>query len=122
MSDLQSRIQAPPPRWAEADRERAVLITHIVAFATGVPAGDIASPGRQSPEAGTARALAMYLANTALAWTLSRVGAAFERDRTTVGHACRRMEDRRDDPVFDVRVAELEACLRAAPSCTGGLA
>lgn len=121
MSELQSLIHSPPPRWAEADRDRAVLITHIVAYATGVPAAEIAGPGRQSPEAGDARALAMYLANTALAWPLIRVGAAFERDRTTVGYACRRMEDRRDDPMFDARVAELEACLRAAPSCTGGL-
>lgn len=121
MSGLQSHIQAPPSRRPQADRDRAVLITHIVAFATGVSAPDIAAPGRQSPEAGEARALAMYLAHTALAWPLVRVGAAFERDRTTVGYACRRMEDRRDDAAFDRRVAELEACLRAAPVSPGVL-
>ena len=119
MSDLPSRIHTPTRR-PEADRDRAVLVTHVVSFATGVPALQIAAVGRLSPDAGTARALAMYLAHTALSWSLARVGAAFGRDRSTVSHACRRMEDRRDEPLFDLRVAELEACLRAAPASTGG--
>ncbi len=105
----------PPLRRLEADRDRAVLITHLVAYSTGVPAGEIVAAGRTGAEAAEARHLAMYLAHTALSWTLARVGAAFGRDRTTVGHACRRVEDRRDDALFDARVDALEACLRAAP-------
>ena len=30
------------------------------------------------------------------------------RDRTTVGHACQVVEDRRDEPAFDAFVATLE--------------
>ena len=40
---------------------------------------------------------------------------AFGRDRTTAGHACAQVEDRRDDPGFDSRLQALETCLRALP-------
>jgi hypothetical protein len=33
--------------------------------------------------------------------SLTEVGAMFGRDRTTVAHACLRVEYRRDDPNFD---------------------
>lgn len=115
MSDLHSRLEAAPPPRRRADRERAVLITHLVAYATGVSAREIAAPGRRAQPASEARALAMYLCHVELSWPLSRVGAAFDRDRTTVGHACRRVEDRRDDAGFDARVSELGACVRACP-------
>jgi chromosomal replication initiation ATPase DnaA len=36
------------------------------------------------------------------------IGVAFGRDRTTVGHACHVVEDRRDDPVFDDFVSAAE--------------
>ena len=115
MSSLASRLSRPPPRQLEADRDRAVLITHLVAFSTGVPAREIVANGRAGVSASEARHLAMYLAHTGLGWPLARVGAAFSRDRTTVGHACRRVEDRRDDVAFDRRVEALEECLRHAP-------
>ncbi len=115
MSSLASRITRPPSPRGEADRDRAVLITHLVAFSTGVPAREIVSSGRAALPASEARHLAMYLAHTGLGWPLARVGAAFGRDRTTVGHACRRVEDRRDDPGFDRSVEALEDCLRHAP-------
>jgi hypothetical protein len=37
-----------------------------------------------------------------------RGGHLFERDRTTVAHACGLVEDRRDDPDFDHRLNHLE--------------
>ncbi len=116
MPSLASRLSRPPPLQLEADRDRAVLITHLVAFSTGVPAREIVSMGRAASPASEARHLAMYLAHTGLGWPLARVGAAFGRDRTTVGHACRRVEDRRDDPAFDRSVEVLEDCLRHAPA------
>lgn len=112
---LDASLLHPPLRREETDRDRAVLITHMVAYATGVPALEIVAGAPSAGPAADARHLAMYLAHTALSWTLARVGAAFGRDRTTVGHACRRVEDRRDDPGFDACVAALEASLRAAP-------
>lgn len=122
MPSLASRLRHPPSPRGEADRDRAILITHLVAFCTGVSAREIAASGRAAIPASEARHLAMYLAHTGLGWPLARVGAAFGRDRTTVGHACRRVEDRRDDPAFDHRVEEMEACLRHAPHGPRGMA
>jgi chromosomal replication initiation ATPase DnaA len=56
----------------------------------------------------------MYLAHVACAASLAAVGRAFGRDRTTASHACRRIEDRRDDAAFDALVASLESYVREA--------
>lgn len=63
--------------------------------------------------AGTARArqVAMYLAHVAKGISLTSIGAAFGRDRTTVSYACRLIEDLRDDKQFDAELDRLEALL-----------
>ncbi len=48
-----------------------------------------------------ARQVAMYLAHVCCRMSLTEVGAMFGRDRTTVAHACLKVEYRRDDPNFD---------------------
>lgn len=101
------------------DRREAALIAEVVALATGVPANHICSPRNRSRAAAQARHAAMYLAYVIYQWPLKRVGAAFGRDRTTAGAACRLVEDRRDDPAFDAGLEQLEACLRAAPGAPG---
>ena len=55
----------------------------------------------------------MYLAHVAYGFTLTEVGRLFSRDRTTAAHACRLIEDKRDDPAFDVSLDSLEIALRA---------
>lgn len=66
-------------------------------------------------KAGVARArqVAMYLCHTSLALSLTEVGELFVRDRTTVGHACRLVEDLRDDKDFDLKIACLEKAVDA---------
>lgn len=54
------------------------------------------------------RQIAMYVCHVALQISLADIGAAFGRDRTTVGHACNVVEDRRDDRAFDDFVATVE--------------
>ncbi|OJT97560.1 hypothetical protein DEM27_02940 [Metarhizobium album] len=54
------------------------------------------------------RQIAMYVCHVALGISLSDIGQAFGRDRTTVSHACGVVEDRRDDPAFDDFVSALE--------------
>ena len=52
-----------------------------------------------------------------IAALLIKGGAMFARDRTTVAHACCRIEDLRDDPSFDRSLDLLEGVLRfLAPS------
>ena len=103
----------------ETDPDIAELIAHLVAFATGVSALEVASIRRNGVEAARARQVAMYLAHTGLSWPLGRVALAFGRDRSTVAHACAKVEDWRDDAVIDARLVELEACLQAAPRPRG---
>ncbi|MBO0140687.1 transposase [Agrobacterium sp. Ap1] len=54
------------------------------------------------------RQISMYVCHVALRMSFSDIGAAFGRDRTTVGHACHVVEDRRDDLAFDEFVSAIE--------------
>jgi hypothetical protein len=54
------------------------------------------------------RQISMYVCHVALRMSFSDIGAAFGRDRTTVGHACHVVEDRRDDVAFDEFVSAIE--------------
>jgi hypothetical protein len=52
--------------------------------------------------------IAMYVCHVVLQLTMTDIAAAFGMDRTTVGHACARVEDRRDDKAYDTLVASVE--------------
>src|SRR4029077_12068941 len=58
-----------------------------------VRSGDLWAGTRGCPRAAFARQVAMYLAHVACGLTLTEVGQVFVRDRTTVAHACGRVED-----------------------------
>jgi chromosomal replication initiation ATPase DnaA len=53
----------------------------------------------------------MYLAHVTFGLSFSEIGTLFDRDRTTVAHACRVIEDLRDDPAMDKALAILEITL-----------
>jgi hypothetical protein len=48
------------------------------------------------------------------------VAFAFNRDRTTCGYACHRIEDMRENAAFDARMSVLEACVKQAPEAIPG--
>ena len=82
-----------------------------------------ARPDTGSARTAFARQVAMYLAHVGCGVSLTEVGHLFERDRTTVAHACGLVEDRRDDPDFDYRLNHLEravSCLLDALSMRQG--
>jgi hypothetical protein len=54
------------------------------------------------------RQVAMYVCHVAYSMPMGEVAQAFGRDRSTVGHACRMVEDRRDDRAYDTFVAIVE--------------
>ncbi len=56
-----------------------------------------------------ARQLAMYLLHVCVGCSMSAVGRYFCRDRTTVSHACNKVEDMRDNDEYDDFIASLEA-------------
>lgn len=75
----------------------------------GVEAGILDHPTRGRSRIAFARQVAMYLAHVTFGLTLTAVGRAFGRDRTTVSHACALIEDARDDPDFDRTLELLES-------------
>lgn len=86
----------------------AQLAEAAVCGALQLPAGALRT-GRGPRRIAFARQLAMYLSHVGFGLTLTEVGACFDRDRTTVRHACALVEDRRDQPAFDLAVSALEA-------------
>jgi hypothetical protein len=88
----------------------AAALATAAAFA--VPVGELRATTRRAPYIALARQSAMYLAHVAFGVSLSDVGRSFGRDRTTAAHACRLIEDRRDDPAVDAVLASLESACR----------
>jgi hypothetical protein len=59
------------------------------------------------------RQIAMYLSHVVLSVPYQTIGRSFGRDRSTVVHACAVVEDRRDDPGYDLFVERCERCINA---------
>lgn len=86
--------------------QAASVAVTVVAQVFALPPADLLRTTRGRAGVALARQIAMYLAHVVGGQTLTDVGTHFRRDRTTVAHACRLVESRRDDPSFD-RVVEL---------------
>jgi chromosomal replication initiation ATPase DnaA len=84
------------------------VIDPAVAAVFEVDVHDLRASTRGSTRAAFARQVAMYLAHVVCGLSLTEVGTLFARDRTTAAHACRVVEDRRDDPELDGRLEHLE--------------
>lgn len=97
------------------DRARAQLAMSLAGYALDVPVASVDEDSRDASVA-LARKVAMYLASVAFGMSLARVAAAFGRDRSTVGHACRCIEDLREDARFDAWMTALERSAAEAPS------
>jgi hypothetical protein len=87
------------------------FIEALVAAASGIGLAELRARSRGRAATAFARQTAMYLAHVHFGLSLSQVGQTFGRDRTTVSHACARVEDCRDDPKFDCVLACLESAL-----------
>lgn len=95
------------------------LAAGVASYALKAPLEDILEGERGSAQIAFARQVAMYLCHVAFEWSLARVARAFGRDRSTVGHACHSIEDKRDDESFDAWIETLESMLREAPAPAG---
>lgn len=87
------------------------FIETLVSAALGASLAELRGASRGRAPAAFARQTAMYLAHVHFGLSLAQVGRNFGRDRTTVSHACARVEDSRDDPKFERVLACLEAAL-----------
>ena len=88
-------------------------IEHAVAHVFAIPQPELGIVTRGSARVAQARQISMYLAHVVCRLSFTEVGQLFDRDRTTVAHACMVIEDRRDDPVFDHILALLERIVPA---------
>ncbi len=89
-------------------RRARCVVEQAVAMAFQVPLRELRARTRRGAPIAFARQVAMYLTHVACGLTLTEVGILFTRDRTTVAHACGLVEDRRDDPIFDIFLDHLE--------------
>jgi len=87
-------------------------IEKSVSSAFHVPERELRAPTRRKAHTAFARQVAMYLAHVGCGMNYSEVGRLFGRDRTTAAHACRIIEDRRDDPGLDLSLDHLEQAVR----------
>lgn len=110
-------VRPTPPIVATSDRVPlcpADALRELVAAVFGLSPAALAASSRGGAEIAFARQTAMYLAHVAFGASYSDIGRAFGRDRTTAAHACRVVEERRDDPRVEAVVHRLERLLAAA--------
>lgn len=94
--------------------DRFSYVVELVASRTGIARSRLLNRQRGRDEIAHARQLAMYILHVLLEVSMTRTGQLFGRDRTTVAHACARVEDRRDDGDFDRFLEDLEAEVKAS--------
>ena len=92
----------------DPSRRACDCVAQAVAATFAVSLGELHATTRRQPAAAFARQSAMYLAHVVLGLSLTEVGRAFGRDRTTAAYACGRVENLRDDPALDAVLDGLE--------------
>jgi hypothetical protein len=120
LTDLHSTMpRAPlPPRArrpAEPVVDRGLLrraLDYTVAAVFEIEHHRLSEPTRGVAAVAQARQIAMYLAHVGMGLTLTEVGELFDRDRSTVSHACRVIEERREQPKVDRALEILEEVVR----------
>lgn len=91
----------------------ATMLIDVVARTFRVTPRELRSRQRGAAEIALARQVAMYLVHCCCELSLTQAGYLFRRDRTTVAHACKRIEDLREDALFDWRIDRIERSVRA---------
>ena len=103
----------PPPI---ALKDHPVLarefIFNTVAAVFEVEPDLLLQPNRGRARVALARQVAMYLGHVGCELSLTAVGRVFARDRSTVSHACKRIEDARERPEFDRAITMMERTVR----------
>ena len=87
--------------------EVAWLSSSLVCYAMGLATQSVLADSRGSAATCKARQMSMYLLHTTLGVSLSLVARAFNRDRSTVAHACNAVENMREDLALDELIEQL---------------
>ena len=109
-----SAVGAPHPLPVGTHDWRACAdVIQLIAREKHISVRLLINRSRCRANAARARQLAMYLSHVVLGVSLTDVGRAFGRDRTTVAYACAVIEDMRDDRAFDDDVTALERLIES---------
>ncbi len=99
--------------------QRASLAQFIAAQVYNIPVEELRKPTRGRPQVARARQVAIHLARCVFAMTHRQLAAEFRRDRTTIQHACDRIEALREGSgEFDSTLRWMETLLRRAAGQT----
>ncbi len=99
--DRMTRYDEIQSLWRDAC---AVVVRDIAAEAFDIVPEMILSKQRGKEYVSRARQVAMYLTHVVCSISMTDVGLAFNRERTTVAHACKRVEEMRDDEYIDIQL------------------
>ncbi len=94
-------------------RTRRDLVMRCVSMCLDVPMRAMTRPGRGQAREVLARHICMYLLHVVFSLSPGMIGCLFRKDRTTVAHAFRRIEDRREKATFDAFLHALEVATGA---------
>lgn len=97
--------------WNGAAKRSCAAVIALVSREKGLPSRLLTHKSRGCLATARARQIAMYLSHVVCGVSLSQIGKAFGRDRTTVSYACALIEDMRDDRRFDEELCALERAL-----------
>jgi Bacterial dnaA protein helix-turn-helix len=107
------RLPHGGPRHDEV-REICEGVQDILSACFSVPGRDIRALERCRTEISRIRQIGMYVAHVIAGLTMYEVGIGFQRDRTTVAHACHVVEDLRDEPEFEHVIHMVERIVEIA--------
>ena len=96
----------------EGRRIVARMSKEIACEAFGVPHAQFFSGERGAAVVALARQCAMYLSHVVGQLSFADIAFFFDRDRSTVSHACVSIEDRRESPIFEQQMAHMEKRFR----------
>ena len=100
----------PRQRFGKLRRDPQVFeLVQRVAWARRVSLSALLKSSRGPDRHAAARQLAMYLVHVVLGRSQETIAELFGRDRTTVAHACQRLEDERED-ALEAEIAAIEKC------------
>ena len=91
-----------------AQRHIAKTAIDLVCDAYEVSPTLVLAAGRSQAHISLARQVAIYIAHVVGQLNLTQLSEEFNRDRSTVSHACHIVEDRRDSILFDKQMSFLE--------------
>lgn len=98
----------------EYDQKVGNLVLKLVSTLEKIDSQNLTGTTRGRSDVCLARQMAMYLIHTVFSVPYHRVAYLFHRDRTTISHACRLVEDLRDNEEFDKRLETMENLLVSA--------